>query len=136
MASGRSVFLDTSFFIALSFKNDASHAEAARLWQETQSLPLLTSTAVLGETWTFLRSRLDFGVALNLISSIESEQRLRTVHIDQSLNESAWEWIKSRGERSYSYVDATSFALMRREGVLRALTFDRDFEIAGFVLYV
>jgi predicted nucleic acid-binding protein len=35
-------------------------------------------------------------------------------------------------ERPYSFVDATSFALMRRKRVPEALAFDGDFAAAGF----
>ncbi|MGI8710130.1 MAG: type II toxin-antitoxin system toxin 23S rRNA-specific endonuclease VapC20, partial [Acidimicrobiales bacterium] len=38
-----------------------------------------------------------------------------------------------RDERVYSYVDATSFELMRRERIAEALAFDGDFTAAGFV---
>ena len=36
-------------------------------------------------------------------------------------------------ERRYSFVDATSFALMRRRRITDALAFDGDFSAAGFV---
>jgi predicted nucleic acid-binding protein len=37
-------------------------------------------------------------------------------------------------DQAFSYVDATSFVTMRRLGIQEALTFDRDFVIAGFTL--
>ncbi len=36
-------------------------------------------------------------------------------------------------ERTYSFVDATSFAVMRRNRIRDALAFDGDFSAAGFV---
>jgi predicted nucleic acid-binding protein len=36
-------------------------------------------------------------------------------------------------ERPYSFVDATSFALMRKLRIEEALAFDGDFAAAGFV---
>ncbi|HKG04390.1 MAG TPA: hypothetical protein VKB03_14530 [Conexibacter sp.] len=38
-----------------------------------------------------------------------------------------------RNEREYSFVDATSFAVMRRRRIREALAFDGDFSAAGFV---
>lgn len=42
-------------------------------------------------------------------------------------------WLRQHDEREYSFVDATSFAFMRQEGIDRALAFDGDFSAAGFV---
>ncbi len=36
-------------------------------------------------------------------------------------------------ERAYSFVDATSFATMRRLRLSEALAFDEDFSAAGFI---
>jgi predicted nucleic acid-binding protein len=36
-------------------------------------------------------------------------------------------------EREYSFVDATSFALMRKKKLVNAFAFDEDFSAAGFV---
>lgn len=41
--------------------------------------------------------------------------------------------LERHDERAYSFVDATSFAVMRRRGLLEALAFDGDFSAAGFV---
>jgi predicted nucleic acid-binding protein len=40
---------------------------------------------------------------------------------------------RRRDDREYSFVDATSFALMRRLAMHEALAFDGDFAAAGFV---
>ncbi len=55
------------------------------------------------------------------------------VHIDENLEDEAWRWLRRRDERRYSFVDATSFALMRRRRLREALAFDGDFTAAGFV---
>jgi len=53
--------------------------------------------------------------------------------IDEGLEAEAWRWLRRRDERPYSFVDATSFALMRRLRLREALAFDDDFASAGFV---
>jgi predicted nucleic acid-binding protein len=53
-------------------------------------------------------------------------------HITAELEEQAWEWLARHDERECSFVDATSFALMRSKNVDNAYAFDGDFSAAGF----
>ena len=53
--------------------------------------------------------------------------------IDSELEDEAWTWLARHDERPYSFVDATSFALMRKLRIREALAFDGDFAAAGFV---
>ena len=64
---------------------------------------------------------------------IEDSRRVSVTLVDHAINERAWEWLRRHDERPYSYVAATSFAIMRRERILEALAFDNDFTAAGFV---
>jgi len=55
------------------------------------------------------------------------------VHIDEGIEREARAWLRRHDERVYSFVDATSFVVMRRERLAEALAFDGDFSAAGFV---
>ena len=52
--------------------------------------------------------------------------------VDDELEAEAWAWLRVHDERPYSFVDATSFALMRKLRIRDALAFDGDFATAGF----
>jgi predicted nucleic acid-binding protein len=45
----------------------------------------------------------------------------------------AWDWLRKYDARLYSYVDATSFRVMRDRRLREALAFDQVFAAAGFV---
>lgn len=64
---------------------------------------------------------------------IERSRRVSIALVDRAIDERAWEWLRQRDDRAYSYVDATSFEIMRRERIVEALAFDNDFTAAGFV---
>jgi predicted nucleic acid-binding protein len=49
------------------------------------------------------------------------------------MEDECWRWLRAHDERPYSFVDATSFALMRKLRIEKALAFDGDFAAAGFV---
>lgn len=88
---------------------------------------------MLGETWTWLRSRADHAVAARAIAEVRLSGRVSVALVGESIDERAWEWLRRHDERAYSYVDATSFEIMRRERITEALAFDGDFSAAGFV---
>jgi len=122
--------VDTSFWIALFVPRDSWHAEATRLWERGEAA--LSTNHVLGETWTFIRRRGGHGDAWRAIDAIRRSPRVTILEVGAELEREAWEWLRRHDERRYSFVDATSFAVMRRERIRSALAFDGDFAAAGF----
>jgi predicted nucleic acid-binding protein len=127
------IFVDTSLWAAVGLRRDRHRAEAGRLLEACASEPLVTTNHVRGETWTLLRRRGDHRIALGFLRTLERSPRLQVVHVSAGLEDEALEWLRRHDEREYSFVDATSFALMRSLGIHEALAFDGDFAAAGFV---
>jgi uncharacterized protein len=127
------IFVDSSFWIGLSDRRDERHEQATALFSTHERKPLLTTNHVCGETWTFLRKRHGHRAAVRFLDSTERTGRLRVVHASEEVEREAWSWLRRHDEREYSFVDATSFALMRSLGIREAFAFDDDFAAAGFV---
>jgi predicted nucleic acid-binding protein len=125
-------FVDSSFWVALLVPRDARHQEAKALWR-TSRTTLLTTSHVVGETWTFLRRRAGHSAAVSFLDATGRSERLVVVHVDQEIERAAFDWLRRHDERVYSFVDATSFEVMRRRRLSEALAFDGDFAAAGFV---
>jgi predicted nucleic acid-binding protein len=125
-------FIDTSFWVALLAADDRHHSAADELWAQ-RPVAILTTNHVVGETWTFLRRRLGHRAARRFIDGVQHSDRLGVRHVDEETEAEAWAWLRRHDEREYSFVDATSFALMRRLRLKEALAFDGDFSAAGFV---
>jgi predicted nucleic acid-binding protein len=125
-------FADTSFWVALALRRDRRHDDARRLWEDRAQQVLVTNH-VLGEVWTFLRRRDSHAVALRVRRLIQRSDVVELLHVQPDVEQEAWEWLERHDERPYSFVDGTSFAVMRRRGLLEALAFDGDFSAAGFV---
>jgi predicted nucleic acid-binding protein len=124
-------FVDTSYWVALRLRRDTNHPDAVRLWAPGQAL--LTSNHVVGETWTFLRRRDGHLPAVAFLDAVEAADWLTVVQVDEGIEREALAWLRRHDERVYSFVDATSFVVMRRERLGEALAFDGDFSAAGFV---
>ena len=86
-----------------------------------------------GEAWTFLRRRAGHHVAVAFLDRIAGTARLEVEVVDEPTEREALDWLRRHDERSYSFVDATSFALMRHLGIRDTFAFDGDFAAAGFV---
>jgi predicted nucleic acid-binding protein len=125
-------FVDTSFWVALQFQRDNRHQQAAAIWAATPG-PLLTTNHVVGETWTFLRRRAGHATAVRFVDAISRSVRVSAEHVGEAVEEEAWAWLRRHRDREFSFVDATSFTLMRRRRLSEALAFDGDFAAAGFV---
>ena len=127
------IFVDSSFWIGYGMASDNHHATALAVFDAHDAAPLVTSNLVRGETWTFLRRRSGHAAAIDFLDRLEAAERVETVRISRELEEEALSWLRRHDEREYSFVDATSFALMRSLRIREAFAFDGDFAAAGFV---
>ncbi len=130
-------FVDTSWWVAWTLPEDSRH-DAVRntIAHVGEGERLLTTNLVVGETWTFLRSRDGHRVAvgfLDRVAAIESAGRLTLHAVTADEEDRAWRWLRRHDERVYSFVDATSFEVMRARRLREALAFDNDFTAAGFI---
>ena len=95
----------------------------------------MTSNLVLGEVLTFIAY--SFGphflkVFWEFKARLHEERLIEVVYVTPELEEAAYDILRAYDGQTFSYVDATSFAIMRQHRIPHAFTLDRDFEIAGF----
>ena len=130
-------FADTGWWVAWALPSDARHSDAlAMLGKLGRAEQILTTNHVVGETWTFLRRRAGHasGVAyLDRVETLSSAHGLVVTHVTEDQEQRAMRWLREHDERNYSFVDATSFEVMRQRRLREALAFDGDFAAAGFV---
>lgn len=127
------IFVDTSFWVALRNRRDGRHQDAGELLRSHVDRVLVTSNQVRGETWTYLRRRAGHAAAVAFLDALESSPRIQIVPVEDALESTALRWLRQHDEREYSFVDATSFAVMRANRLSEAFAFDGDFTAAGFV---
>jgi len=127
------IFVDTSYLFAGIEPDDAHHDLALRLSEGLGNARLITTNHVRGEAWTLIRRRDSHRVAVQCLDGLARARRIEVAHVDSELEDQALDWLRIHDERGYSFVDATSFAFMRRHGISEALAFDGDFAAAGFV---
>lgn len=129
----RTVFVDTSAFVALRNAAEAEHDEAratlSRLLSEGVSL--YTSNYVFAETYTALLVRVGRREAVEWGRRFRASEAIELVRVEDGLENDAWAILEQHGDKLWSYVDATSFALIERDGGGEAFAFDSHFSQRG-----
>jgi predicted nucleic acid-binding protein len=132
----RSVFIDTSAFVALRNRSEAEHkrARAALAGLIAEGAALFTSNYVFAETYTALMVRVGRAEAIEWGRRFRAGGAVDLVHLDRTIEERAWEILERHEDKRWSYVDATSFALIERDGGEEAFAFDVHFAQRGLRL--
>jgi predicted nucleic acid-binding protein len=129
----RSVFVDTSAFVALRNGSEAEHRRArqALAGLVEEGVALFTSNYVFAETYTALLVRVGREEAIEWGRRFRAGAAIELVRLDEDLEREAWEILERHADKRWSYVDATSFALIERDGGGEAFAFDAHFDQRG-----
>ncbi len=129
-----SVFIDTSYLLALELKNDQNHEAAVTHWQRLSTVrpALVTTSYIFDEVVTFFNSRGHHRKAIQVGNALLRSPSVRFVHVDSALFQAAWDYLQQHADKAYSFTDCVSFIVLRNLGIATAFTFDRHFVQAGF----
>ena len=113
--------------------DDDNHRAATRSFGSlADTEALFTHSYVCLETATLVQRRMGMNALRALVDDVLPALEIEWV--DEALHRSAEAALLAAGRRDVSFVDWTSFELMRRRRVVRALAFDNDFVKQGFEL--
>jgi uncharacterized protein len=128
------VFVDSGAWIALAAPDDRWHSDARACLSALvrRRLPLVTTNHVVGETYAWLVRASGHATAWRFKRELDDSRRIELVTTDEKLEREAWEILRKYDDQAFSFVDAVSFALMRRRRMRRAFAFDQHFAAAGF----
>jgi uncharacterized protein len=94
---------------------------------------MLTHNYVLAELVALALVRgFSRSIVLSYISELLRNSDVQVVWIDELLHREAMDLLLERQDKTYSLCDSVSFVLMRRQGIMEALTTDKHFEQEGF----
>jgi predicted nucleic acid-binding protein len=133
----RSVFVDTSAFVALRNESEAEHERARQALTKLieEGVTLFTSNYVFAETYTALLVRVGREEAVEWGRRFRASEAIESVRVEAEVEDEAWAILESHRDKRWSYVDATSFALIERDGGAEAFAFDADFAQRGLRLH-
>ena len=126
------VFVDTSALYSTLVRDDENHSAASSAFQllKERGATLVTSSYVVHETIALLQRRWGIDAVREWERNVEG--RLHIVWVDAEVHGHAMGALLGAANRAISLTDWASFEIMRREGIDRAFTFDRNFGNRGF----
>lgn len=128
----RRVFADTSALVALKDAGDRHHERALECLSgllEGPPVELLLTNFIVSEVHAyFCRTP---RVALEYVDHILGDPLFRVVRAGSRDERAALETLRGARDKTYSYADAVSFAVIERLGIRTAFAFDRHFNQRG-----
>lgn len=130
----KTVFADTSFFVALLRERDQHHAQAKAQYDQVnmEQLRIITSEFVIFETGSCLSKhpfRLPF---IKLMEEFTEMDNGEIVEATQDILKEALGLFATRPDKEWSLVDCFSFLIMQELQLTDALSADHHFIQAGF----
>lgn len=128
------VFADASYWIALLNPGDSLHGKAAAVARSNVFSRTLTSEMVLTELLDDFsgRGRLFRQVAVGWVQRLRRNPKVIIIPQSSLQFQEALVLYAKRSDKTWGLTDCSSFQIMNREGLTKALTHDRHFEQAGF----
>jgi uncharacterized protein len=128
------LFVDTGAFVGAALPCDQYHRISREIWSqlEDSAAHVYSSDAVFQETMGLLHVRAGVEFATRWAEIQLQAKVINWLPIDVQVRRQSLTWIKKYADQGVAYVDATSFALMRRENIRYVFGFDRHFTAAGF----
>jgi predicted nucleic acid-binding protein len=128
------VFVDTGAFVGLLSAADGHHDEADALFRAAarDRVRLLTTNLVVAEVHRLVLFEVGIAAAFAAVTHMTESALLEIVYSGPDHHPHALAWLKKLSDQRITYTDAMSFAVMARAHCRVAMTFDSDFEIAGY----
>lgn len=129
------VFVDTNVYVATADLADSLHQKALALSRELAfpRFKTVTSSNIVSESLTVISQKVNKAAAVKFLEDLEGSTT-EIIFVDEEIYSQALELFPKIKSKNVSFVDATSFAVMKNRGIKAAFTFDRHFKTQGFKL--
>jgi uncharacterized protein len=131
----RRVFADTAGLYAVLDRDDSNNERASAAWRALlgPDLAMVTTNYVLLETFALVQRRLGMAAMRSFSGDVLPVLKQEWVTPDD--HSAALAAVLAAGRRDLSFVDTSSFQVMRRLGIRSAFTFDAHFRKHGFEVF-
>ena len=128
MKKGKVIFVDTGALFAAANAKDNDHQKAKDFLTKLaeEKVILLVTNFIIAEIYTLMLRKIGRDKAIEHLEKLRNTAEIERVSEEDE--NKAWQIILRYRDKDFSYVDATSFAVMERLGIRDAFSFDEHFE--------
>jgi uncharacterized protein len=127
----KTVFADTSFYIALLNQRDEHHQQARQFADEYPG-DFVTSAWIVTELADYLCNTANRNLFLSIYGDLRADARVTIVPFSTDLFDRGIELYAARPDKDWSLTDCVSFLIMRQLQLHEAAAADHHFVQAGF----
>jgi len=136
MKFNEAIFVDASAWIALADRDDSNHKKAANIYSSflNANNRLITSNLVIDETYIVLLKELGHEAAFAFLERVKTSPRITRVYSSEDIESEAQVMLGKYRDHEFSYTDAVSYSIMKRQKIKKAFAYDQHFLSAGFTV--
>ena len=129
---GKIIFVDTGALFAVANAKDTDHQKARDFLFKLadEKVILLVTNFIIAEIYTLMLMKIGRSKAIKHLEKLRNTVEIERVSEEDEMV--AWQIILRYQDKDFSYVDATSFAVMERLRICDAFSFDGHFEQYSF----
>ena len=131
----KDIFVDTGAWVALADEDDTHHGNAKAIYPILlkSSRYLITTNLVVAESYVIIMNELGHIAAVRFLDGVNASPRIVKVYSNENIEREAEDILRHYEDQDFSYSDSVSFAIMKRQKIKKAFTFDKHFQTMGFV---
>lgn len=132
------IFIDTGALFATKCSSDKNHQSAINYYNsicENGKFDLVTTNLILFETVTLVKAKISNNFSIEFGNYLRNSSIIRVIRISEEFENKSWDIFNRYNDKNFSFVDCTSFAVMKDYGINKAFTFDKHFAQFGFDIF-
>ena len=127
------LFIDTSAFFAIINARDLNHDAALKFFKnDINNFKVFSSDFIISETLTLIRRKMGSSIAFSWGEKIIQSNFIKILYSDENIFLDSWQTFIKYEDQDFSFIDCTSFLLMRENKIRYCFCFDMHFSVYGY----
>lgn len=123
-----SVFVDTNALCAMYNIEDSLYSKKDQIESILRDYAPIVSNFILLETYTVLSQRVSKKFAIAFGERVKTKHPYSIFWINKEFEQEIWKIFSLVKDKNFSYVDASTLAIMQKEKISHLFSFDTEFK--------